>query len=59
MVYVALKYARGIFLNIWGCVKVNLIKPLKDFVVVDMEGIENFKIDVACHTLLDVCFYYR
>lgn len=57
VVYVAPKYAQSKFSNVRGCVKVDLMKPLKDYVSVRMEGVGNFKIEVDFRTLPDAYFY--
>lgn len=59
VVYVVPKYAHNKFANVCGYVKVNLSKPLKDYVGVMVEGIGDFKIDVAFQTLRDACFFCR
>lgn len=46
VVYVASKHARSKFSNVHMCVKVNLTKPLKNYVMANVPEIGVFKIDV-------------
>lgn len=59
VVYPTMKYARRKYSNVRGCVKVDFMQPLEDFMVANVLGIGTFRIDVEYQMLLDACFYYQ
>lgn len=59
MVYAAPRYAQSKYSDVRGYVKVNLTKPLRNYVEVGVEDIGNYKIDMKFQTLLDACFYCK
>lgn len=59
VIYAAPKYAQNKYSNICGCVRVDLMQPIKDFVIVEVQGIGDFKMNVDFCTLPNACFYCK
>lgn len=57
VIYPTSKHSHSKFSNVCGCVRVDLSKPFKEYVVAYVEDVGHFKIDVEFWTLLEACFF--